>query len=61
MRKIIHEEEFLVSQFIKTFQGVIVENYPCKGISLSEATPHYLEGLKPVNPRTVVRNKKGEI
>jgi hypothetical protein len=54
----MNEEEFLVSRFIKTFQGVIVENYPCKGMSLSEATPHYLEGLKPVNPRTVVRNKK---
>ena len=56
----MNKEEFL-SQFIKTFQGVIVENYPCKGMSLSEATPHYLEGLRPVNPRTVVRNKKGEI
>jgi len=43
---------------MKTFKGQIVENYPCKNIKLSEATPTYLEGFRSVNPRSVDRNKK---
>jgi hypothetical protein len=52
-------EEFLVNAIIKTFKGTIVENYPCKGVKMHEATPDtYSEGLRSVNPRTVERNKK---
>jgi hypothetical protein len=50
------KEELIILKIIKTFQGKIVNDYPCKGAKFSEATPNYLEGLKSVNPRSVDRN-----
>lgn len=52
----MNKEEQIVLKIIKTFQGKIVNDYPCKGAKFSEATPIYLEGLKSVNPRSVERN-----
>lgn len=52
----LKKEELIILKIIKTFQGKIVNDYPCKGAKFSEATPNYLEGLKSVNPRSVERN-----
>jgi hypothetical protein len=53
----MNKEELIILKIVKTFQGKIVNDYPCKGAKFSEATPsHYLEGLKSVNPRSVERN-----
>ena len=57
----MNKEELIILKIVKTFQGKIVNDYPCKGAKFSEATPIYLEGFTSVNPRSVDRNKKGEI
>lgn len=55
----MNNEEILILVIIKKFRGQVVENYPCKGVKMHEATPDtYSEGLRSVNPRTVERNKK---
>lgn len=57
----MNEEKLIILTILKTFRGSIVNDYPCKNLKLSEATPIYLEGFRSVNPRSVDRNKKGEI
>jgi hypothetical protein len=57
----MNKNELIILSIMKTFKGSIVNDYPCKNVKLSEAIPIYLEGFKSVNPRSVDRNKKGEI
>ena len=47
----MNKDELIVMAIIKTFRGVEVTDYPCKGIRISG-------GEKPVNPLPIGRIEK---
>jgi hypothetical protein len=49
----------MILHFLKLFNGTIVDDYPCKGFNLNEATRISLSGgEKPVNPLPIGRIEK---